>query len=123
MKEEHEALVQNAADEGQVKNAKQVEKTRKTQEQIDMVFLLGLPAFRRFAWNVLENAHVFSTTWDGVSVENTLFREGERNSGIKLLSQIMAANPQRFIEMMQECKGEKNNGKRNSDGDTPNADA
>lgn len=118
MKQEREALVKNAADEGQVKQAKQEEQSRASIDKFDLDFLLGTQQFKRFAWKILNETHVFATTWDGVSVENTLFREGERNVGIKLLSQITNTAPHRFVEMMQEFnKGEKN-GKRN-----PNSDA
>ena len=91
----------NVADRDQVRKSGKKERQRLAVEREEMKTLLRLPGFRRFVWRYLEAANVFRTTFDG-STEWTLFREGKRNIGLKLMDEIMGADVQAFVEMQKE---------------------
>jgi hypothetical protein len=100
-----EALVKNTADKEQVKKAAQ-EEARIRQLQIDDVFfLLNHPQGRRFIWRYLGLCGVYRLSYTANS--DTNFREGERNIGLKLMNDIMDANPDAYLQMINENKKEK----------------
>lgn len=95
-------LVHNAADAGQVKEARRKEKEQRRNELKDLVHLLKDPVFRRFAWRMLGfcklNQTVFTTT-DPVQLG---YNSGKQDVGHFLLSEITTAQPESFLQMMQE---------------------
>lgn len=50
----------------------------------DMTAVLSTEAGKRVLWWILEEAHIFNSNFTGQS-NTTIFREGERNIGLKLL--------------------------------------
>lgn len=93
----------NAADESQVKAQEKHSKFARQQEVRDVCELLSLPAGRRFLWRYLETCGVYKLSFDH-SGSITSFREGARNVGLKLLSDITEASPDSLILMMKEAK-------------------
>lgn len=70
--------------------------------------LVGNAAGQRFLWWLLEQTHVFQSSFTGNST--TFFLEGERNVGLKLFALCMEAEPafmQRLIDFKH--KQEKQN--------------
>lgn len=51
--------------------------------------------------SILESCHSFSTSFTGEPL-SMAFKEGERNIGLMLTSQIMKAAPDEFILMLKE---------------------
>lgn len=100
-----EALVRNAADKQQVKEAERVEKSRRQQEIDDVYFLLNCPQGRRFLWRYLGICGVYRLSYTANS--DTNFREGERNIGLKLMNDIMETKPEAYLQMIQENPKEK----------------
>lgn len=93
------ALVGNAADPQQVKEAEQKERFERREEEKDLAFLLSTKPGQRFLWKVLEFCGVFN---GGYQEPNQLmFRAGERNVGVWLLSQITEADSEALITMMK----------------------
>lgn len=73
------------------------------QEQEDLKWLLAHRAGRRIAWRLMSEAGVFRSTFH-TSGSVMAFNEGTRSQGIKLLTQIMATNPDAFTLMQKEAK-------------------
>ena len=70
--------------------------------------VMGAAAGQRFLWWLLEQTHVFQTSFTGNSA--TFFMEGERNVGLKLFALCMEADPafmQRLINFKANSKHNK----------------
>jgi hypothetical protein len=63
--------------------------------------LMSHPNGRAYVFRRLESAHVFHTSFDPNALTMS-FREGERNQGLSLLSDIMLHCPDKFTLMLQE---------------------
>jgi hypothetical protein len=97
-------LVKNAANEDQVKEAKLREKYGRDREVEDVRSILSSVYGRRFIWRYLDVCGVFKTSFTGSS--QTFYLEGQRNIGLKILADINEANPDAFVQMMKESKGD-----------------
>jgi hypothetical protein len=100
-----DSLVQNVADKAQVKAAGKKEVSIKQSEKDDVFFLLNTPQGRRFFWRYLGLCGIYRLSYTGNS--DTNFREGERNIGIRMMNDIMEANPDAYLQMINENKKEK----------------
>lgn len=86
------------------------DKSRKMDERERLEFmtamrdLLGSEAGRRFVWWLLEQTHVFQSSFTGNS--HTFFLEGERNVGLKITALCMEADPA-FMGKLVEFKHDK----------------
>lgn len=90
----------------------------RANELEDLKSLLKSETGRRFCWKIMEQAHVFSSSFDRDNQHATAFREGERNMGLMLLADIMEACPDRYLQMQREAKirqEQKDNERRDSD--------
>lgn len=92
----------NAADPQQVKEAEIKERFNAKSELKDLAAILELPHGRRFLWRVLEKANVFNAGF--AEPGQLMFREGKRDLGVWLMSEIVSANPDALINMMKEGK-------------------
>lgn len=98
----------NAADEGQVQEAAKDMKLRKEREANELAAVLNLPEGRRYIWRLLEFCGVYKTSFTGSS--ETFFLEGQRNVGLRVVTEIMTAYPEAYLLMMKENrKGEESN--------------
>jgi hypothetical protein len=79
------------------KDARLAEKTR-GGVTID---LMSTKNGRGYVWDQLAAAHVFSTSYSPDALQMA-FAEGERNSGLRLLNDIIEWCPEQFIQMMRE---------------------
>jgi hypothetical protein len=96
--------VKNAADENQIKIDREKNKFKQDTEDNDLKFLLASDQGRRFIWNMLEKCGVFKSSFTGSS--ETFFLEGQRNIGLKLMSDIMRVDPDSYLKMIKSNKGE-----------------
>lgn len=62
---------------------------------------LSTPAGRNFYWDQLAACHVFETISPGDEA-TTNYLLGERNVGLRIMSDIMRAAPESFIQMLKE---------------------
>ena len=92
----------NAADPVQVKERKLSAKRRELRRQGECRNLMSDPAGRRFVWAILSNAGVFRISHAPGDPYQTAFREGERNVGNWLLSDINAICPELYAPMVAE---------------------
>jgi len=96
-------LVRNASDEGQIKDAKIKVQLSREQEVNDLKFILATEQGRRFLWRTLEMCGVYRSSFTASS--ETYFLEGQRNIGLKLLSEITDIDPDSYLKMIKENKG------------------
>jgi len=69
----------------------------------DFEWVLSDVRGRRFIWGILDEAGVYSSSFDGTS-EGTIFNEGNRNFGLKVLAMIHEAAPELYAQMIKEKK-------------------
>ncbi len=98
-------LVRNAADAEQVKEAGVKEKFGRKQELNDVYNILAIPSGRRWVWRVLSDCGVFKSSFTGNST--TFFNEGRRDIGLRILADVMEANPDAYVQMAKGAQGEK----------------
>lgn len=65
--------------------------------------IMSVPAGRAWVHNLLSIAHVFDSSFSNNS-HAMAFREGERNVGLRIFADLMAAAPDQWITMMTESK-------------------
>jgi len=92
----------NAADEEQVLTARERERQRANREADDFKKLIEMPEFRRFVWRYVSFCGVFDSCFTGNS--QTFFNEGQRNVGLKLLTEINDYAPDAYPLMLKEHK-------------------
>lgn len=76
--------------------------------------VLQSPAGREWLWDLLEFCHIYGSSF----ATNALVmaqREGERNVGLKVLADAMAAAPDKYLEMVQEHERRKDDGSGGSE--------
>lgn len=72
------------------------------QEVADIKWLMAHKQGRRYVWRLLEKAGVYRTSFTGNS--ETFFREGQRNMGLFVLSDVMEVAAENFAKMLEENK-------------------
>jgi len=85
------------ADERQKQPAAQAD-----DQELDLIFenVLRTESGRRFVWWLLEQGHIFHTTFTGNSLSN--FKEGERHMALKVLHRTLRAQPTFFSKMLED---------------------
>ena len=96
------ALVGNAADESQVKNAENRILNGRMRELEDIRFLIATPQGRRFLSRILGLCGLYELSYTGSS--ETFFREGSRNIALKLLSEINESDSEGYLKILNEAK-------------------
>lgn len=96
-----ESPVYNAADPKAVKERGRKEKHAEEQARDDLRELLRLPAGRRFLWNHLATCAVWQTSFHP-SGQQFAHNEGRRSVGVELMTRIIEADPQAWIDLQQE---------------------
>ena len=77
------------------------QKALSRQEADDFKWLMSDKRGRRYMWRQLEKTGVFRSSFTSTSNE-TFFREGERNVGLRLLALINVHCPDRYNQMVTE---------------------
>lgn len=92
----------NAADENEIKGARDREKRREMRDRDDLKQILDTKAGRRFIWRKLQECGFFRSSFTGNS--ETFFREGMRNMGLKLMAEVNEACPEAYVLMLKESQ-------------------
>jgi len=95
----------NAEAEKKAAEAKKEADLKHARDIGDLRKLIELPEGRRFVWNQLARAGVFSPSFTLNSVQ-TGYNEGARSVGIALLADLMEAKPEAFYQMFREANSE-----------------
>lgn len=96
--------MKNVSDVREVKDAKLSEKLKRERDLNDIRFLISSVQGKRVFWKYLELCGVYKSSFTGSS--ETFFLEGQRNIGLKILADIMEADPKAYVSMMEMHKGE-----------------
>lgn len=88
---------QEAAKAEQAERAAQAQR----EEVEDLKWWLSSPRGRRMAYKQLVQAGVFRSSFN-VNAAQMAFSEGLRNQGLRLLNDINAYAPDRYVQMMKE---------------------
>lgn len=82
---------------------RQIEAARDEMEKRQAIGRLLLDAAgRKWMWDLLVQCHVFHTEFHGENTHMTAFAIGERNIGLRILSEMNAAAPNAYAAMLQE---------------------
>lgn len=100
------ALVANAADREQVREAGNKERRARMREMDDVKAILDLPQGRRFMWRLLEHCSVHASVFAGNDAM-TNHLSGKQDVGHFVLGEIVEARPQAYVDMMLENQKEK----------------
>ncbi len=96
--------IKNAADEVRIKEDRQTQKIRQDKDDNDLRFLLSSDQGRRFIWRILELCGIYKSSFTGSS--ETFFLEGQRNIGLKLISEVLRVDPESYLKMIKHSKGD-----------------
>lgn len=96
-----ETAVKNASNESQVKEAEKRQRLRLDQDRDDLKYILQSQQGQRFVWRLLGGCGVFELSYRQSGSE-TMFNEGRRSVGLKLLAEVTKAEPTKLIAMMQK---------------------
>lgn len=83
-----------------------LQREQKIRDELAVQSLMSTPGGRAWMHDILVLTHVFVCSI-GPDSHTTYFREGERNIGLYLLNQVMAACPEAYIQMMAEHNNER----------------
>lgn len=96
--------MKNAANETQIKEAAEREKSERERELNDIRFLLANPEGRRFLWKTLKFCKAFGSIWEPSAKIH--YNAGVQDVGHYLMAEIASANEDAFVMMMKENKGD-----------------
>ena len=114
MNQKHDPL-DLSAQERRRENQARKERLNRDAEGDDIKWLMSSKRGRRVAWRLLDQAGVFRSVFNTNAMQMA-FAEGNRNTGLKLLSLIHALCPELFTTMTRENTNEH----RNEDDGNPN---
>lgn len=100
------ALVRSTSDPEQVARGRETEAIRREREDNELRTVLGTYAGRSVAWRLLERCGIYELSFSSDS-HNTAFREGNRNVGLFLLSELMRVAPDAYAQMQRESEQRK----------------
>lgn len=84
-------------------------------EADDLTWLMSDTRGRRFMWRLLSGCGLYAPSYvPGSDAMATAFNEGNRNTGLKLIGQVMQHCPDRFSEMQKEARRHERRNDRSS---------
>lgn len=86
-------------DRGQDEQA-EVEKHALISQRTDMKNLLSTEAGRSIIWAIMSRCDIFGTSMTGNS--QTYFKEGRRSVGLEIMAEVIAADPNAWINMQRD---------------------
>lgn len=99
------ALVKNAADAGQVQEARGKEKRGRARDLEDLRRLLAEDFGRRVLWKLLGHCGIGQTV-RGVNDSDTNYNAGKQDVGHHILGLIVQADEEAYFKMMREAQKE-----------------
>jgi hypothetical protein len=95
------ALVRSTSDAEQVSRARESESDRRDRQDAELRGVLNSYPGRSVIWRVLEQCGIYELSFSGDS-HRTAFREGNRNVGLFLLTEVMRVAPDAYGLMQRE---------------------
>lgn len=96
----------NAGERQHVRQAAKLARLVDQQQREFITGLMGTIPGRAWVWSILESCHIFATSHTANAL-NTAFYEGERNIGLRILNDVMAACPDQYVVMTREANGRR----------------
>ena len=96
----------NAADRKQIRAAEKATKLAEQNRGEVIVALAGTEPGRRYLWERIADANVFSSTYSD-DPQRMAFNEGVRSLGLDVLNDFMRYAPDNFILAMREANGRR----------------
>lgn len=90
----------DAGNREHVKQSKLHSKFRRKQELADLAFVLSSREGRRFMWRILTHCKVYQSIWEPSAKIH--YNAGRQDVGHYLQSEILSADPQAYIKMINE---------------------
>lgn len=100
-------LVNDSADENQVRAATARKKIQDDQDKSDLKFLLNTPQGLRAIWRIIGKCGIYEQSFTGGS--ETFFKEGKRAIGLEIFREVMAADSQSSINFTKLLNKQKDN--------------
>jgi hypothetical protein len=100
----------------QANNALRIKLDRDSEES-DIRWLMSSKRGRRIVWRLLDQAGVFRSSFN-TNAMTMSFAEGNRNYGLRVLSQVHTLCPELYPTMTKEQTNERTNDDGNSPNDT-----
>lgn len=100
--ETQKPLVENAADESQVKEAGGKVKRAREGELNDFRIIMETLSGRRFVHRYISLCGVFHEGFTGNNT--TFFNEGKRSIGLRILADINESCPELYVKMIEEAR-------------------
>ena len=91
----------NAANRKSIRRKEKASRLADVQRREVITQLMSTEAGRHWMWDTLASCHIFATTFNGDPTQSA-FMEGQRAAGLAMLSDIMAACPDQYIQAMRE---------------------
>lgn len=76
---------------------------REQQLREDVTALLALPAFCRVVSEWLAGCGLWHTTFRGEATHAAAFAEGERNTGLRIMAELEAADPAALLQLKKHA--------------------
>lgn len=86
-------------------NKAEIAKRRRERNLNDIRHIVATVEGRRLYWNLMVTCGIFKTTFTG-ETNGTMFNEGRRSIGLKMLYDLMEAKPSVFEQMKRENDSE-----------------
>ena len=106
----------NAANRKDIREAEKAAKLRAQQDAEAVIAIMSTIPGRAWMWRQLGAANIFVSNFTGDPMRDA-FASGERNFGLRLLSDIMLHCPEQYLQMTREANDNDrhHNNDRNSD--------
>ena len=90
----------NAADEAQVRESAERDKSRREKELNDIEKILSTPEGERFLWRLPGHCGTFESIWEPSAKIHYL--SGKQDVGHFLMAEIVEAKPEALVKMMKQ---------------------
>lgn len=91
----------NAADRKSIRKAEKTARLADRQRAEVIASIMSTTFGRQWIWDLLSQSHIFAATFTPDPLQ-TAFNEGERNVGLRLLSDIMTHCPGQYLQAQRE---------------------
>lgn len=89
-------------DPEKLKRKATVDTLRRRQELQDVAFVLSTEQGRRFYWRLMRSCGINRSSFTGNNT--TFFNEGERNVGLRMLSDLEESDPTAYLKCLEESR-------------------
>lgn len=120
-------MTDSAIDRKSIRRKEKAAKLADSNRQATIKSLMSTAFGREWMWGILARCHCFATTFNGDALQSA-FMEGQRAIGLTLISDIMIACPDLYIQAQRESNersnlDERRSSQESSGGDSGSADS